>query len=141
MKKQLLVSTLALLVIGTTCATTKAENAFKKGLGTIGSQVTLDAKSIGNDLKTSVKKDVDNSVAAAKKAKVAELTKIKDEKIKPLSDKIAAKKAEIDKIKKANMTETEKAARLALPSRELAYLESQKARIDKTFEDQIKALK
>ncbi len=141
MKKQLLVSTLALFIITATSSATMAENSFTKGLKNVGSEITKETKGIVNDIKTGVQKDVENTATATKKAKIAELQKLKDEKLKPLNDEIAAKKKEIEAVKSSKVTETEKAAKLALLNRQLKYLETKKTNLENTYNNKINAFK
>lgn len=141
MKKQLLISALALLVISTTASTTMAENAFQKSLKGIGSQVSQDAKSIVKDVKTSIQNDVNNVASSSKNAKVAEINQLKNEKLKPINEQIDAKKKEISAVNKSNMLETEKTLRLSVLTRQLKVLEAKRTSIENLYKGKLEALK
>lgn len=141
MKKQLFILTLAFSVIVTTNSMTKAENSFTKELKGIGSQVSKDTKAAVKDIKDSAKKDAENRATKAKKSKIDKITEIKNAKLKVINEKIQAKKDAIASVKNSDMLESEKTARLAILNRELKYLETKKANIEKTYNNQLNALK
>lgn len=141
MKKQLLISALALLVISTTASITMAENAFQKSLKGIGSQVSQDAKSIVKDVKTSVQNDVNNVASSSKNAKLAEINQLKNEKLKPINEQIDAKKKEISAVNKSSMLETEKTLRLSILTRQLKVLEAKRTSIENLYKGKLDALK
>src|SRR5574344_554018 len=126
MKKQLLVSALAVMVIASTAPSASAQNWFTKFFKNVGNSVSSDTKSILNDFKSSVKTDLTNSETAAKKSKIEALKTKKDAQLQPLDDKITAKKKEIAAVKKADMLETERTARLTVLNRQLKDLETRR---------------
>lgn len=141
MKKQLFVSALAMAVIATTGSTAFSAGCFQDSLKGIGGQFAQDAKSLGKDLKSSVNADINNTVTANKRAKVAEITNQKNAALQPVDVQIAAKQKEIDAIKSADILETERTLRLSVLTREMKCLQAKRAAIANSYDSKLNAIK
>lgn len=134
MKKNLLVSTLALFVLSASANVSLAASNF-------GKTIKQDLKQTGQTLKNSVKTDLNNSASEAKKAQKEKIKSDKAAALKDVNEKIKNKKAEINTVKKSNMTLTEQTLRLNKLERELKYLETRRNNIAASYDKRLDALK
>lgn len=143
MKKQLLVSTLALCVLTATtsiasAATTTFGKSLEKDFKQAGQETKGTFKSIGESMKT----DVENSAKEVKKQKINTLKQQKAAALDDIDAKIKAKKVQISEVKKStSLLETQKTTRLSIYGKELEYLQTRRLNIVKSYDNRINSLK